>query len=115
MARDLLNDPDDLTEYVQTRWYRAPEVMLSSQQYGESVDIWSVGCIMGELINRKVLFKGTNYLTQLKLYCELLGAPKGEDLDFITNEKGRKYMTTLNQIPCNLKEVFPTVGFELHE
>ena len=98
-----------MTEYVQTRWYRAPEVMLSSQQYGESVDMWSVGCILAELVNRRVLFKGTNYLSQLKLYCELLGAPSGEDLDFITNEKGRIYITSLNKIPQDLHAVFPTV------
>ena len=59
LARDMQDDVG-LTEYVQTRWYRAPEVMLSSQQYTEAVDMWSVGCIMGELLNRQVLFKGTN-------------------------------------------------------
>lgn len=99
-----------LTEYVQTRWYRAPEVMLSSQQYTKSVDMWSVGCIMGELINREVVFKGTNYLSQLKLYCDLLGTPSDEDMDFITNEKGRKYMTSLNHIPKDFRMVFPSVN-----
>ena len=108
LARDMQDDVG-LTEYVQTRWYRAPEVMLSSQQYTEAVDMWSVGCIMGELLNRQVLFKGTNYISQLKLYCDLLGVPSDEDLEFITNIKGRKYISSLNKIPKNLREVFPTV------
>ena len=41
---------NDLTEYVVTRWYRAPEIMLSCQQYSKAVDIWSVGCILAELL-----------------------------------------------------------------
>ena len=51
LARDEYAQ-DIMTEYVQTRWYRAPEVMLSSQQYNHAVDVWSVGCIMAELLNR---------------------------------------------------------------
>lgn len=98
------------TEYVQTRWYRAPEVMLSSQNYSRSVDVWSVGCIMGELIKRAVLFPGSQYLHQLKLYCDLIGLPSDEDLKFISNEKALKYIRTLNRIPKDFKEVFPSAN-----
>uniref|UniRef100_A0A8C4NWH0 mitogen-activated protein kinase n=1 Tax=Dicentrarchus labrax TaxID=13489 RepID=A0A8C4NWH0_DICLA len=52
---------DEMTGYVATRWYRAPEIMLNWMHYNQNVDIWSVGCIMGELLNRKVLFPGTDY------------------------------------------------------
>ena len=96
LAREELGST--LTEYVQTRWYRAPEVMLSSQQYTRAVDIWSLGCIMGELLKRKVLFKGSNYLHQIELYCRLLGCPPDEDLTFITNQKGLKYINFLELI-----------------
>jgi serine/threonine protein kinase len=51
-------EPTYLTEYVATRWYRAPEIMLSFTQYDKAIDIWSVGCIMGELLLGKPMFKG---------------------------------------------------------
>jgi mitogen-activated protein kinase 7 len=46
------------TEYVATRYYRAPEVVLSPKHYSKAIDIWSVGCIFGEMLIGKVLFKG---------------------------------------------------------
>lgn len=52
---------DEMTGYVATRWYRAPEIMLNWMHYNQNVDIWSVGCIMGELLKGKVLFPGTDY------------------------------------------------------
>jgi mitogen-activated protein kinase 1/3 len=47
-----------LTEYVITRWYRAPEVILSPSEYSKAVDIWSIGCIFAELLGRQPLFPG---------------------------------------------------------
>jgi mitogen-activated protein kinase 1/3 len=49
---------EDLTEYVVTRYYRAPEVMLSSQAYKMSVDMWSIGCTFAEVLTGKILFPG---------------------------------------------------------
>lgn len=54
-----------LTEYVVTRWYRAPEIMLACQEYSKPVDIWSVGCIFAELIKRKPFFAGDDYIDQV--------------------------------------------------
>lgn len=54
-----------LTEYVVTRWYRAPEIMLACQEYSKGVDIWSVGCIFAELIKRKPFFAGDDYIDQV--------------------------------------------------
>jgi mitogen-activated protein kinase 1/3 len=54
-----------LTEYVVTRWYRAPEIMLACQEYSKGVDIWSVGCIFAELIKRKPYFAGDDYIDQV--------------------------------------------------
>jgi len=50
----------NMTDYVATRWYRAPELLLSMREYNESVDVWSVGCIFAELIRRKPFLPGTN-------------------------------------------------------
>lgn len=44
-----------MTDYISTRWYRAPEVILSQKQYAGAIDVWSVGCILAELITRKAL------------------------------------------------------------
>lgn len=49
-----------LTDYIVTRWYRAPELLLSYKEYDAAVDIWSVGCIFAELLNRKTFLRGTS-------------------------------------------------------
>jgi len=51
-----------MTEYVATRWYRAPELLIGSKEYTKAIDIWSVGCIFSELLGRKILFRGAHYL-----------------------------------------------------
>lgn len=51
-----------LTEYVVTRYYRAPEIMLSSHEYTKAVDMWSLGCTFAELLTKKILFKAENYI-----------------------------------------------------
>jgi serine/threonine protein kinase len=58
LSRGIEEGLEDLTEYVVTRYYRAPEIMLSSHEYTQAVDIWSVGCTFGEILARKVLFPG---------------------------------------------------------
>jgi len=62
MARGILSSPDEynikMTQYVATRWYRAPELMLLPLNYTASIDIWSVGCILAEMLGRKQLFPG---------------------------------------------------------
>merc|ERR1719481_1711914 len=75
LARGVYKDEKNLTEYVVTRWYRAPEVMCSARQYDEKVDEWSVGCIFAELLLRKPLFPGGNHIDQLKLIFQLIGTP----------------------------------------
>lgn len=59
-----------MTEYVVTRWYRAPELLLSCDTYGPAIDIWSVGCILGELLGRRPMFPGKDYIDQLKLIIQ---------------------------------------------
>lgn len=60
MARGLCTSPAEhqyfMTEYVATRWYRAPELMLSLHEYTQAIDLWSVGCIFGEMLARRQLF-----------------------------------------------------------
>ena len=58
----------EMTGYVATRWYRAPEIMLNWMHYNQTVDIWSVGCIMAELITGKTLFPGSDRIPFVSAY-----------------------------------------------
>ncbi|CAD8055195.1 unnamed protein product [Paramecium sonneborni] len=75
------NELPIMTEYVATRWYRAPEILLGSHSYAKSVDMWSVGCILGEMIIGKAIFSGASTLNQIEKIIELIGRPKQEDLE----------------------------------
>jgi mitogen-activated protein kinase 1/3 len=104
-----IDDVADLTEYVVTRWYRAPEIMLACQEYTSAIDIWSVGCIFAELLARSPLFPGEDYIAQLRLICDKLGRPSERDLDFVTSERARKFMLSLpDKPPVPLSDLFPT-------
>ncbi len=72
-----------LTEYVATRWYRAPEILLGSTKYTKAVDMWSIGCILGELVLGKAIFPGTSTLNQIERVLELTCKPKPEDIEAI--------------------------------
>jgi len=64
-----------LTMYVTTRWYRAPELLCLNESYSTAVDMWSVGCILAEMLGRRALFPGRDYLDQIRLIIECLGTP----------------------------------------
>ena len=99
LARVQEEDQEFLSEYVTTRWYRAPEVLLTTGNYGPELDMWSVGCIFAELIMRKPLFPGKSTLNQLSVINMKIGSPTDSDLKFITNVKAKKYMKGLPQRP----------------
>jgi len=86
-----------LTEYVATRWYRAPEIMLNAKGYTKSIDIWAVGCILAEMLNNRPLFPGEHWLDQLNLILDVVGSPTQDDLYCITKEKVRSYLMSLPQ------------------
>lgn len=65
--------PQDLTDYVATRWYRAPELLLGSTSYGFGVDLWAIGCIMGEISDGQPLFPGESEVDQLYIVQKIIG------------------------------------------
>lgn len=94
LARGVCKDPiEKPTEYVVTRWYRSPEVMCSAGFYDEKVDLWSLGCIFAELILRRPLFPGQNYLDQLKIIFETMGTPK--DFSWIKTPEAKRWVKKL--------------------
>ena len=101
LGRGEVRDEEDeekkveLTEYVITRWYRAPEVILCPSEYSKAVDIWSIGCIFAELLGRQPLFPGDHYLDQIQKIISVLGTPKNDDLEFITKIEAKDFLMKL--------------------
>ncbi|EOY34255.1 Protein kinase domain - like 10 [Theobroma cacao] len=105
------SETDFMTEYVVTRWYRAPELLLNCSEYTAAIDIWSVGCILMEIIRREPLFPGKDYVQQLGLITELLGSPEDSDLGFLRSDNARKYVRQLPRFPKRpFAEKFPDVS-----
>lgn len=95
-SEGILSQPNEMTEYVVTRWYRAPEVILSCGTYGKGVDVFSAGCVLCELLNRQVMFPGSDSVSQIKLICQKMGKREDDDLDFIESEAAKRFVRSLN-------------------
>uniref|UniRef100_A0A0N4ZJR2 mitogen-activated protein kinase n=1 Tax=Parastrongyloides trichosuri TaxID=131310 RepID=A0A0N4ZJR2_PARTI len=97
----------EMTGYVATRWYRAPEIMLNWMHYSQTVDMWSVGCIMAELITGKTLFPGNDHIDQLQRIMNVVGTPTEEFLEKISSEEAKNYIRNMRKMPRkNFKELF---------
>ncbi|KAK4397193.1 Mitogen-activated protein kinaseMMK2 [Sesamum angolense] len=93
------SETDFMMEYVVTRWYRAPELLLNCSEYTAAIDIWSVGCILGEIMTRQPLFPGKDYVHQLRLITELVGSPDDASLRFLRSDNARRYIKQLPRYP----------------
>jgi len=97
------------TPYVATRWYRSPELLLQWETASKAIDVWSIGCIFAELLNRKVLFPGKNYLHQIELIVDLLGTPSDEEVKGC--QKARAYVKQMKSRPKQkFQDVFQTAS-----
>ncbi|OVA09930.1 Protein kinase domain [Macleaya cordata] len=104
------SENDFMTEYVVTRWYRAPELLLNSTDYTAAIDVWSVGCIFMELMNKRPLFAGRDHVHQMRLITELLGTPSEADLGFVRNEDAKRYIKQLPKHPRqHLARIFQNI------
>lgn len=103
LARVSFNDAPSAifwTDYVATRWYRAPELCGSFfSKYTPGIDIWGIGCIFAEMLTGKPLFPGKNVVHQLDLMTDLLGTPSSESIARIRNEKARRYLSNMRKKP----------------
>uniref|UniRef100_A0ACD5W026 Uncharacterized protein n=1 Tax=Avena sativa TaxID=4498 RepID=A0ACD5W026_AVESA len=112
LARVAFNDTPTTvfwTDYVATRWYRAPELCGSFfTKYSPAIDIWSIGCIFAEILTGKPLFPGKNVVHQLDLMTDLLGMPSLDTVSRIRNEKARRYLSSMRKKqPVSFSERFP--------
>lgn len=102
-----------MTKYVVTRWYRAPEVLLACQ-YTSAIDMWSVGCILAELLGRKPLFQGNNHIQQLENIIRALGQPSEDEMSFVTDPKARSFLRSI-PVPEDrktLRQQFPDANHQ---
>ncbi|KAL1686434.1 kinase-like protein, partial [Schizophyllum commune] len=106
LSRGYDANPDEntshhLTEYVATRWYRAPEIMLAFRRYNTAIDVWSIGCIFAELLLGKPLFKGKEWYSvdQLNKILDVLGSPDEFVISRIGSEKAQAYVRSLPYKP----------------
>ncbi|GJN90918.1 hypothetical protein Rhopal_003932-T1 [Rhodotorula paludigena] len=89
------NQQGFMTEYVATRWYRAPEIMLSFANYTTAIDIWSVGCVLAELLGGRPIFKGKDYIDQLNIVLHFLGTPSDNTLRRVGSPRAQDYIRSL--------------------
>lgn len=98
----------EMTQYVVTRWYRAPEVMMF-QPYSFKADLWSIGCILGELLRGEPLFPGNGAFQTLKQMVEFVGRPSSADMVHL----GRSEQSAISALPNHGNKIdcqFPQVN-----
>lgn len=98
-----------MTEHVVTRWYRAPELMLSADgHYTPAIDVWSVGCILAELLGRTPLFAGKDFMETLRMQIDILGTRPKEEIAFIRSQQALDFLDALPyRQPTPWKTLFP--------
>jgi len=103
------NDAVLMTEHVVTRWYRAPELMLSADgHYTSAIDIWSVGCVMAELMGRQALFAGKDFMETLRMQISVLGTRPADELAYIRSEQALQFLSSMPfQLPVPWSRIFP--------
>ncbi|NXL38906.1 ICK kinase, partial [Glaucidium brasilianum] len=111
LAREIRSRPP-YTDYVSTRWYRAPEVLLRSTSYSSPIDIWAVGCIMAEVYTLRPLFPGASEIDTIFKICQVLGTPKKNNWP-----EGYQLSASMNFrwpqcVPNNLKTLIPNASSE---
>ncbi|XP_069462220.1 serine/threonine-protein kinase ICK isoform X2 [Ambystoma mexicanum] len=111
LARETRSRPP-YTDYVSTRWYRAPEVLLRSTNYSSPIDIWAVGCIMAEVYTLRPLFPGSSEIDTIFKICQVLGTPKKNDWPEGYLLAGAMNFRWPQCVPNNLKTLIPNASSE---
>ncbi|KAG6468957.1 hypothetical protein ZIOFF_073652 [Zingiber officinale] len=97
LARSMTRSGRGMSSYIATQWYRAPELLVCSDRYDTSIDMWYADCILAELLRRRPLFPGTDDINQLECIVNVLGVKGDAYLNFVGNEHARKYIKSLPQ------------------
>ncbi|XP_027092952.1 serine/threonine-protein kinase MHK isoform X2 [Coffea eugenioides] len=111
LAREVSSLPP-FTEYVSTRWYRAPEVLLQSSSYTPAIDMWAVGAILAELFTFCPIFPGESELDQLYKICCVLGRPDWSIFPEARNISRLVDISYFEIMPANLSDIVPNASME---
>jgi len=115
LARVEERDPSRaMTQEVVTQYYRPPEILLGARHYTNSVDIWSVGCIFGELVGRRILFQASSPIQQLELITDLLGTPTLSDLKYAC-DAAKRHMLSKGVKPPSISVLYTMGQWATHE
>ncbi|KAK2710958.1 serine/threonine-protein kinase NLK-like [Artemia franciscana] len=115
LARVEEPDPNvAMTQEVVTQYYRAPEILMGAKHYTAAVDVWSVGCIFGELLGRRILFQAQTPIQQLELITDLLGTPNPEDM-LTACDAARKHMARSPHKMNSLTSLYSLSAQATHE
>jgi mitogen-activated protein kinase 15 len=113
LARSLMAQPDKetqpvLTDYICTRWYRSPEILLGSRSYTTGMDLWSIGCIVGELSQGRPFLPGTSTMNQLDRILQVTGYPTSEEVESMRSPFAPNMLESLPKSkPKALGELLP--------
>ncbi|CAB3402944.1 unnamed protein product [Caenorhabditis bovis] len=99
LARSLSSKMPDLTEYVATRWYRSPEILLAAKQYTKGVDMWSLGCILAEMLIGRALFPGSSTINQIERIMNTISKPSRADIASIGSYYAASVLEKMPQNP----------------
>lgn len=100
-----------LTDYIATRWYRPPEILLGSTRYTKGVDMWSVGCILGELMLGKPIFPGRSTTNQLEIIISVTGYPSAADIAATNSQFAQAMLRDIsNSHPRSFAELLPNAS-----
>uniref|UniRef100_A0A7E4ZWW3 Cyclin-dependent kinase 7 n=1 Tax=Panagrellus redivivus TaxID=6233 RepID=A0A7E4ZWW3_PANRE len=113
LARFFGSPGREYSHLVVTRWYRAPELLFGARSYSTGIDIWAVGCIIGELLLRNPVFPGEGDIDQLVKICNVLGAPTEDNWTDVT--KLPNYMPFNVEPAFNLRTVFSAASNDMLE
>ena len=114
----LVDERPQYSHQVATRWYRSPELLYGARVYDEGVDLWGVGCILGELINNSPLFPGENDIDQLCRVTRILGTPNEQVWPGLFDLPDYKKITFPDLPPIPLHKIVPdaaTLALDLLE
>ncbi|KXS16085.1 Pkinase-domain-containing protein [Gonapodya prolifera JEL478] len=107
LARSYGDPPVNLTQLVVTLWYRAPELLLGESNYTPAIDMWSIGCIFGELVNNEALMPGRGEIDQLNQIFRLLGSPTEDSWPNWTSLPNARTIQFANVPQSSLRQKFP--------
>ena len=111
-----LQSPTSMTSYCSSRWYRSPEQLLLARKYTTSVDIWALGCVVGEMLQRRPIFASTSTLGQIQNILHITGRPPDADLECIDSKYAVPLLEGLgNSKEGSIPELVPSGNPEAHD